>query len=83
MEYALKYQDNMKGLIVSNMMASIPAYNKYADEVLGPQMPPEVLAEIQAFEAAKDFTNPRYMELLLPHHYQTHMLRIPLEEWAR
>ena len=30
MEYALKYQDNMKGLIVSNMMASIPAYNKYA-----------------------------------------------------
>ncbi|MFT7592266.1 MAG: proline iminopeptidase, partial [bacterium] len=40
MEYALKYQQNLKGLIVSNMMASIPEYVKYANEVLGPQLPP-------------------------------------------
>ena len=33
-EYALKYQENLKGLVISNMMASIPAYNKYASEVL-------------------------------------------------
>jgi proline iminopeptidase len=39
MEYALKYQDNLKGLIISNMMASIPEYEKYA-EVLGAQLPP-------------------------------------------
>src|SRR6185295_862965 len=26
-EYALKYQQNLAGLIISNMMASIPAYN--------------------------------------------------------
>src|SRR6188474_903501 len=26
MEYALKYQDNMKALIIANMMASIPEY---------------------------------------------------------
>ena len=30
MEYALKYQQNLKGLIVSDMMASIPAYAAYA-----------------------------------------------------
>ncbi len=35
MEYALKYQDNLKGLIISNMMASASEYQKYADEVLG------------------------------------------------
>ena len=29
-EYALKYQQHLKGLIISNMMASIPAYNDYA-----------------------------------------------------
>src|SRR5690242_11559596 len=29
-EYALKYQQHLKGLIISNMMASIPAYNEYA-----------------------------------------------------
>src|SRR5210317_2052213 len=34
MEYALKYQDNIKGLVISNMMASIPEYEKYAEEVL-------------------------------------------------
>jgi pimeloyl-ACP methyl ester carboxylesterase len=29
-EYALKYQSHLKGLIISNMMASVPLYNKYA-----------------------------------------------------
>ena len=31
-EYALKYQQHLKGLIISNMMASIPAYNEYAND---------------------------------------------------
>ena len=30
MQYALKYQQNIKGLIISNMMSSCPAYGKYA-----------------------------------------------------
>ncbi len=34
MEYALKYQKNLKGLVVSNMTASVPAYVKYAEDVL-------------------------------------------------
>jgi len=55
MEYALKYQHNMKGLLVSNMMASAPEYGRYADEVLAGQMNPEALAEIKAIEAKKDF----------------------------
>lgn len=81
MEYALKYQENLKGLIISNMMASCPDYGKYANEVLGPAMPPEVFAEIQEIEANNDFDNPRYMELLVPHHYEEHVLRMPAEEW--
>ena len=81
MEYALKYQQNIKGLIISNMMASIPDYNDFASNVLGPQMPPEVLAEIREFEESKDYGNPRYMELLIPHHYEEHVLRIPADKW--
>ena len=65
-EYAFKYQKNLKGLIISNMMMSCPDYGKYADEVLAKQMKPEVLAEIRKIEAAKDFANPRYMGLLEP-----------------
>ncbi|MCX2718304.1 proline iminopeptidase-family hydrolase [Lentiprolixibacter aurantiacus] len=81
MEYALKYQDNMKGLIISNMMSSVPEYNAYAQEVLGPQMDPEVYKEIKAMEDAEDFTNPRYGELLMNHYYTEHVLRLPMEEW--
>lgn len=81
MEYALKYQQNMKGLIISNMMASCPEYGQYADQVLAKQLPPDVLAEIRAIEAKKDFGNPRYMELLVPHFYEKHVLRFPSALW--
>ena len=79
MEYALKYQKNIKGLVVSNMVASAPDYGKYAEEVLAKQMDPKVLAEIRAIEAKKDFNNPRYMELLIPNFYHEHICR--LKEW--
>ncbi|MCK5377332.1 MAG: proline iminopeptidase-family hydrolase [Acidobacteria bacterium] len=81
MEYALEYGDNLKGLIISNAMASIPLYNRYAEEVLMPQIDPDVLAEIKAFEAAGDYHNPRYMELLMEHHYIYHVLRAPADQW--
>ncbi|MEQ8904495.1 proline iminopeptidase-family hydrolase [Ekhidna sp.] len=81
MEYALKYQDNLKGLIISNMMASVPEYNKYAEEVLGPQMDSAVLAEVMALEEAGDYGNPRYAELLYNNYYTEHVLRMPLGKW--
>jgi len=80
-EYALKYQENLKGLVISNMMASIPAYNEYAQQVLMPEMDPDALAEIQGLEAAEDYQNPRYMELLMTHHYVNHILRMPADQW--
>lgn len=79
MEYALKYQSHLKSLIVSNMMASAPAYGKYAEDVLSKEMDPSVLAEIKSIEAKQDYSNPRYMELLIPHFYKKHVCR--LEEW--
>jgi proline iminopeptidase len=80
-EYALKYQQNLKGLIISNMMASIPAYNVYAEKVLMPTMDQKVLAEVKAIEAKKDYENPHYMELLVPAHYEKHILKAPFAEW--
>jgi proline iminopeptidase len=80
-EYALKYQQNLKGLIVTNMVSSVPAYNEYAQNVLGPQLPEEVLKEILELEAKEDYHNPRYNELLYNHYYTEHILRMPLDEW--
>jgi proline iminopeptidase len=81
MEYALKYQQHIKGLIVSNMMASIPAYNEYARTTLMPAMDQKVLAEVKALEAAGKYADPRYMELLIPNHYEQHVMRAPFAEW--
>jgi proline iminopeptidase len=81
MEYALKYQKNLKGLIISNMMASIPEYNAYAQKVLGPQMDPKILKQLQDIEKNNDFDNPKYSELLFKYYYTEHILRKPLEEW--
>lgn len=81
MEYALKYQQHLKGLIISNMMASCPAYNAYANDVLMPAMDQNVLTQIKEYEAAGDYENPHFMELLVEHHYVHHVLRMPASEW--
>jgi proline iminopeptidase len=81
MEYALKYQQNLKGLVISNMMASIPQYNAYAEKVLMPAMDQKVLAEVKQLEATGKYEDPRYMELLIPNHYTQHLLRMPPEQW--
>lgn len=81
LEYALKYQDNMKALIISNMMSSCPDYGLYADDVLAKQMDPKILDTIRMIEEKGDFGNPRYMALLMPNFYEKHILRMPVDQW--
>ena len=80
-EYALAHQQHLRGLVISNMMASVPAYNAYAEQVLMPQMDRDALAEIKVLEAGGDIENPRYMELLTEQHYVHHVLRLPVADW--
>ena len=80
-EYALAHQEHIKALVISNMMASIPAYNAYARDVLIPAQDQDTIAEVKALEAAGDTDNPRYDELLMREHYVKHVLRLPVEEW--
>ena len=63
------------------MMASVPAYNAYAEHVLMPEMDRAALAEIKLYEASGDIENPRYMELLNEQHYVYHVLRMPVPDW--
>ncbi len=80
-EYALRHGQQLKGLVVSNMMASIPAYNRYAETVLMPPMDQEALAEIKRIEAEGQTSDPRYEALLMEQHYVHHVLRRPAQEW--
>ncbi len=80
-EYALAYPERLRGVVISNMMSDVPAYNAYAQAVLKPTMDQDALREIESLEAAGDIENPRYMELLYEHHYLHHILRLPLAQW--
>ena len=80
-EYALKYPDSLKGLVISNMMMSCTDYDRYADEVLAKKLDPAALKEIREIEAAEDFKNPRYFELLDLHFNPKYVCRIPFAEW--
>jgi proline iminopeptidase len=81
LEYALAHQDRLKALVVSNMMASIPAYNRYADEVIMPTIDPAALAEIKRLEAAGATDDPSYEALLMAHHFVHRLCRLPADEW--
>ena len=76
MEYALKYQQNLKGLIISNMMSSCPAYASYNKNVLQKQMDAKVVDSILNFERTKTTSDPRYMNLLLTKYYNEHVCRV-------
>ena len=80
-EYALHHQQRLRGLVISSMMSSVPAYNAYAEQVLMPDMDRAALAEIKAFEARGETGDPKYMELLNQQHYVHHVLRMPVADW--
>jgi proline iminopeptidase len=77
-EYALKYQQNLKGLIISNMMASIPAYEKY-NGVLRQQMRKSLVDSLTAYEDKGLYKDSVYQALVFNEYYKQHLCR--LAEW--
>ena len=77
-EYALKYQQHLKGLIISNMTASIPAYVAYINE-LRQQLPPDIIRLLEKYEATGDYEAPEYEQTLLKYVYTKHLCR--LDPW--
>ena len=78
MEYALKYQQHLAALVVSNMTASTAAYVEHAKEIRA-RLPADVIAKMQAFEARGDYHAPQYEELLRTTLYRQHFCR--LDPW--
>jgi proline iminopeptidase len=74
MEYALKYQDNLKGLIICNMMASATDYGAY-NLVLQKQMNKSVVDSINLMQQQGKTDDPRFMALL-EGYYNEHLCRI-------
>jgi len=75
MEYAIKYQENLKGLIISNMTSSFDKYVEYNNKLRN-QLRPTLLDSLKNFENKKDFQNPIYLDLVFNEYYNQHILRM-------
>ncbi|MFQ5606194.1 MAG: proline iminopeptidase-family hydrolase [bacterium] len=78
MEYALKYQRHLKGLIIANMTASFAKYEKYNARLRG-QLRPTLIDTFNYYESRGDFQNPVYQDLVFKEYYTRHICRLP--EW--
>ncbi len=78
MEYALKFQQNLKGLIICNMTADFDKYETY-NAKLRAQLPAEVLETLSEYESRGDYHDPIYEQLVFEAYYTKHLCRLP--EW--
>jgi len=78
MEYALKHQDALKGLIISNMTADFDKYETY-NAKLRSLLPAKTLRTLEQYESRGDYHNPAYTKLVNSAYYNRHICR--LKEW--
>ena len=77
MEYALKYQEQLKGLVISNMVASIPAYEEYNTK-LRTHMRPSLVDSLMRYEAKGMYKDSVYQQLVFTEFYKQHLCRLPV-----
>jgi proline iminopeptidase len=78
MEYALKHQDHLKGLIIADMTADFGRYAAY-NAKLRAGLPKDVLDQLAEYESRGAYHDPKYEELVFSQYYSKHILRMP--EW--
>lgn len=77
-EYALKYQKHLKGLVLSSMTASVPSYMAYIAK-LRAALPADIQAVLTKYEATGEYEAPEYQEAMYKGVYGRHICRI--EPW--
>lgn len=67
-EYALHYQQHLRGLVISNMTAGIEAYLKHTALVKG-WLQPASRKRLEALEAKQDYGSPEYQKIMMDELY--------------
>ena len=75
MEYALKYPQHLRGLVISNMTAGMKSYLARTASIKQ-QLPPKVLGKLTALEAAENYDSPEYQRLMMEELYPRMLCRI-------
>jgi proline iminopeptidase len=72
--YALKYQRNLRSLLLSGALSSVPAYWQIVERQKS-ELPPKILKIIRKYEASRDYKNPEYINAAKAW-YGKHILRL-------
>jgi proline iminopeptidase len=75
-EYALNYQQHLRGLVISNMTAGIQSYLKRTAALKEQFLSPEQREQMDALEAAKDYDSPAYNRILEENLYPKMICRL-------
>jgi proline iminopeptidase len=67
-EYALKYQHNLRALVISNMTAGMQSYLKRIGDV-AKKLDPVTLATLHVFEATEDYDAPEFQRIMMEELY--------------
>ena len=67
-EYSLRYQHHLRGLVISNMTAGITAYLRRLGEIVL-QLPEQTQERLKALEAAEDYDSPEYQSIMMDELY--------------
>ena len=78
MEYALKYQQHLKGLLVFNMTADFDKYEAYNAKLRG-QLDPTLIDTFEYYESRGLYQHPNYVDLVFEKYYRKHICR--LQDW--
>lgn len=71
-EYSLKYQQHLKGVILSNITGSVDSYITYLNE-LRKKLPQDVQDRLKFYEDRNDFLNPEYEKIMFEEVYSRHL----------
>ncbi|SDG17661.1 proline iminopeptidase-family hydrolase [Chitinophaga filiformis] len=77
-DYALKYQQHIKGLIISDMMSSMNSYAAY-NKVLRGQMRKSLVDSLETYENNNQYGDSTYQALVMNEYYKKHICVLP--EW--
>jgi len=73
---ALKYQRNLRSLIITGGLASVPLTVREMKRLIK-RLPPKTRAAIAKYEAAEDFENPKYLAAVMEF-YRRYVCRLPI-----
>jgi proline iminopeptidase len=76
MEYALNYQQHLRGLVISNMTAGTQSYLKRTAALKQQLLSPASLARLNGLEAAKAYDSPDYTQIMMDELYPQMICRL-------